>query len=95
MTKSSSSRLIDTCLRKGTALFRKDSTTSNADIFATHILTRAAGRNHHFTALATPQHPTSAQCPSVEHGDRKADVAAGYNPVMGMYDPPTPLTWEQ
>ena len=56
-TKSSPSRLIDTCLRKDTTLFRKDSTTSNADIFATHILTRA-GRNNHFTALATRQHPT-------------------------------------
>jgi hypothetical protein len=55
MTKSSSSRLIDTCIRKGKALFRNDSTTSNADIFATHILTKA-GRNH-FTALATPQVP--------------------------------------
>jgi hypothetical protein len=81
-TKSSSSRLIDTCLRKGKALFRKDSTTSNADIFATHILTRA-GRNH-FTALATPQAPTTAQSLLAEHGDCTTDVAAGYNPAMGF-----------
>jgi hypothetical protein len=39
-TKSSSSRLIDTCLRKGKALFLKDSTTSNADIFATDMPTK-------------------------------------------------------
>jgi hypothetical protein len=56
--------------------------TSNADIFATHILTRA-GRTH-FTALATPQLPTTAQSVLAEHGDCKADAAAGYNPVMGF-----------
>jgi hypothetical protein len=80
-TKSSSSRLIDTCLRKGKALFRKDSTTSNADIFATHILTRTG---NHFTALATPQVPTTAQSLLAEHGDCTADVAAGYNPATGF-----------
>ena len=55
--KSSPSRLIDTCLRKG----RKSSTKSNADIFATHTLTHRAGRNH-FTAL------TEAATLLAEHG---------------------------
>jgi hypothetical protein len=80
--KISPSRLIDTCLLKGKALFRKDSTTSNADIFATRILTRD-GRNH-FTALATPQVPTTAQSLLAEQGDCTADVGPGYNLAVGF-----------
>jgi hypothetical protein len=67
-TKSSSSRLIDTCLRKGKVLFRKDSTTSNADMFTTHILTKAGG--NYFTALTTPQLPRWERAP----GEADADV---------------------
>ena len=64
-------------LRKSTALFRKDSTTSTSDIFATHILTRA-GRIH-----GAGEAPT-AQSLLAEHGDCQADVARGYNPAMGF-----------
>ena len=39
-TKSPPSRLIDTCLRKGRAFFRKDSTTSSTDIYATDMPTK-------------------------------------------------------
>src|ERR1700730_11777034 len=39
-TKSSPSRLIDTCLLKGSAFLRKDSTTSKSDIYATHMPTK-------------------------------------------------------
>jgi hypothetical protein len=65
-TKSSPSRLIETCLRKRSALFRKASTTSSSDI------------------LHPTQYPRPSFFHGAEHGDCKANVAAGYNPAMGF-----------
>jgi len=65
-TKSSSSRLIDTCLRKGKSLFRKDSTTSNSDIYATDMPTKP----HEVTVPAVK--PFSQLCgyPFVQDGGK-------------------------